>query len=141
MRLAGLFLLVAVTIGLTALAVPAIPIQAAACSSNFKLTVVPATATVTRGSGVLATIHATGATCATGSRVLLGASVSPALTNGPSLRLPSYSATINLSTPYLVVSTTQSTPTGTFTITVTGEGVQSPIVGVVRQATLTLSVT
>ncbi|HZY47398.1 MAG TPA: hypothetical protein VFE96_06335 [Candidatus Bathyarchaeia archaeon] len=71
----------------------------------------------------------------------MGAFISPTVMNGPSFGLPSCSALVNLSTPYLVVSTTQSTPTGTYAITVTGEGVQSPIVGVVKKATLTLTVT
>lgn len=119
-----------------------VPIQTVtACGSNFKLTVSPTSETIQRGSNFLFTISPTGPKCLTGIHVLLGVSVSPSVTNGPTFRTTGSDIPINVATPLLTGSTTLSTPMGTYTFTVTAEGIQFPIVGELRSASVTLMVT
>ncbi|HVH14809.1 MAG TPA: hypothetical protein VNA15_03710 [Candidatus Angelobacter sp.] len=110
------------------------------CQLSFTVTLSPSTETIPRGSNFRFTIFTSGPECLTGTHVGLFPSISPSVTNGPSFRTTSYAIPL-YDSPWLVGNASQSTPTGTYTFTVTAKGQQAPLVGVTESGSATLTVT
>ena len=88
---------------------------------GFSLSVSPSSGSVQPGSAVVFIVTVKCNTC----NVLVGASISPVVSNGPTLTLSSYHL-INGGTPALRVDAGPSTPLMTYTITVIVKDTQSP---------------
>lgn len=116
----------------------AVPVLGKSGSPTFKVAISPTSETVQRGSSFRYTIFVTGPKSLTGIMTLIGASISPTGATGLTFRTTGYDIPINVATPLLIGNTTLSTPTGTYTFTITARGTQSPIVGVVESATTQL---
>lgn len=119
----------------------AYPVLGKSGGPTFKVAISPTSETIQRGSNFRYTIFVTGPKSLTGIMTLIGASVSPTGATGLTFRTTGYDIPINVATPLLVGNTTLSTPTGTYTFTITARGTQSPIVGVVETATTQLVLT
>jgi hypothetical protein len=101
-------------------------------ASGFNLAVSPTSATTQPGSAAVFIITVKCNTC----NVLVGASISPVVSNGPTLTLSSYHL-INGGTPALRVDAGPSTPLMTYTITVIVKDTQS---SQTKSASVTLTV-
>ena len=110
------------------------------CQPSFTVTLSPSSETVPRGSNFRFTITPSGPNCLTGTMVQVIPSISPVATNGPSFRTTGYSMPL-YDTPLLVGNASLTTPSGTYTFTVTMRGQQSPLVGVAESGTAILIVT
>jgi len=112
-------------------------------SGDFTLTVSPTSVTVQRGSngGSLITLTTKGY-CGT---VNLVATVSPNQRYAPTLQIRNYDVYIctdpgfEVRTTALTIGTTRKTPTGTYTITITGKAITGS--SVTHTATVTFTVT
>ncbi len=101
-------------------------------ASGFSLSVSPTSATTQPGSAAVFFITVKCNTCS----VLLGATISPSVSNGPTLTLSSYHI-INGGEPALRVDAGPSTPLMTYTITVIAKDTQS---SQIKSASVTLTV-
>jgi hypothetical protein len=110
------------------------------CKLSFSVTLSPSSETIPRGSNFRFTIFTSGPKCLTGTHVGLFPSISPSVTNGPSFRTTSYAIPL-YDAPWLVGNASSSTPTGTYTFTVTARGQQAPLVGIAESGSATLIVT
>ena len=118
----------------------AYPVTAHNCKLGFTVALSPSSETISRGSSFRFTIFTSGPECLAGTHVGLFPSISPSVTNGPSFRTTSYAIPL-YDSPLLVGNASLSTPTGTYTFTVTAKGQQAPLVGVTESGTATLTVT
>ena len=116
------------------------PVIAHNCKLSFAVTLSPSSETIPRGSNFRFTIFTSGPECLTGTHVGLFPSISPIVTNGPSFRTTSYAIPL-YDSPLLVGNASLSTPTGSYTFTVTAKGQQAPLIGVAESGTATLIVT
>jgi hypothetical protein len=116
------------------------PVTAHKCQLSFSVALSPSSETIPRGSNFRFTIFTSGPQCLTGTHVGLFPSISPSVTNGPSFRTTSYAIPL-YDSPWLVGNASLSTPTGTYTFTVTARGQQAPLVGISESGSTTLIVT
>ena len=116
------------------------PVTAHNCKLSFTVALSPSSETISRGSNFRFTIFTSGPECLTGTHVGLFPSISPSVSNSPSFRTTSYAIPL-YDSPWLVGNTSLSTPTGTYTFTITAKGQQAPLVGVTESGTATLIVT
>lgn len=116
------------------------PVMAHKCQPSFTVTLSPSGETIPRGSNFRFTILTSGPECLAGTHVGLFPSISPSVTNAPSFRTTSYAIPL-YDSPLLVGNASLSTPTGTYTFTVTAKGQQAPLIGVTETGTATLTVT
>lgn len=116
------------------------PVTAHNCRQSFSIALSPSSETISRGSNFRFTIITSGPECLAGTHVGLFPSISPSVTNGPSFHTTSYAIPL-YDTPLLVGNASLTTPTGTYTFTITAKGQQAPLVGVTESGTATLTVT